>query len=79
MCDLSKMQTALQEMPLRKMHLNRNGPEMGVEQRRKANPIQKLFQEERRTGTTTTFGKRREGNDFEEKEISRSTSLSEKN
>jgi hypothetical protein len=44
------MQTALQEVPLRQVHLRRDEPQVGDDQRGEANPIQKIFQEERRNG-----------------------------
>lgn len=81
--DLSKMQTALQKMSLRQMPGNRDGPEVGPEQRRETNPIQELLQEEgRESSTAFCFDFRRQGNNIsnnnnnEETEISRPTSLS---
>ncbi len=48
MRNLSEMQTALQEVPLRQVHLRRDEPQVGDDQWGEANPIQKVFQEERR-------------------------------
>jgi hypothetical protein len=78
------MQTALQKMSLRQISGDRDGPEVGPEQRRETNPIQELLQEEgRESSTAFCFDFRRQGNNNisnnnnnKETEVSRPTSLS---
>jgi hypothetical protein len=48
MCNLSKVQAALQEMSLHQVHPGRDGPEVGDDERREEDQVQELLQEEGR-------------------------------